>query len=183
MKHDKLRWNAKYREATGAYPTPDVFLTQNSHLFHGGRALDIACGLGANSIFLAQNGYMVDAVDVSESAMRRLQDAVRRLGLNLSLVVADTDDFSLPSDTYDLIVVFYFFCEPLTHQIIRALKQGGIIIYCTFNYLHKNLKPDFNENYLVPCGGLAPFFPDMELIVDEPESGDASNLSRLIARK
>ena len=126
---------------------------------------------------------MVDAVDVSESAMRRLQGAARLLGLNLALVVADTDDFPLPSDTYDLIVVFYFFSEPLIHQIIRALKQGGMIVYGTFNYLHKNLKPDFNESYLAPTGGLAPFFPGMEVIVDEPESGEALNLSRLIARK
>ncbi len=183
MKHDKLRWNARYSENTEAYPSPDNFLTEQTELFHGGRALDLACGLGANSIYLARNGYWVDSIDISESAIRRLQDRTRSLGLNLGLVVADTDHFPLPANIYDLIVVFYFFSDLVIPRITNALKQGGLIVYCTFNFLHNSVKPDFNQQYLVPRGGLAPFFPDMQVIVDEPEAGEASNLSRLIARK
>lgn len=183
MKHDKLRWNARYVENIEADPAPDVFLTSNSHLLSGERALDLACGLGANSIYLADSGFWVDSIDISESAIRRLQSRSRSLGLNLGLVVGDTDYFPLPENFYDLVVVFYFFSEPLIPKIAKALKNGGLVIYCTFNHLHESLKPDFNERYLVPRGGLAPLFSDMEIIVDEPETGSASNLSRLIARR
>lgn len=183
MKHDKLRWNARYVENNEAYPAPDIFLTNNSYLLSGGRALDLACGLGANSIYLAQNGFWVDSIDISESAIRRLQVRSRSIGLNLGLVVGDTDYFPLPENFYDLIVVFYFFSGPLIPIIAKAIKPGGLVVYCTFNYLHKSSKPDFNERYLVPRGGLAPLFPNMEIIVDEPETGSDSNLSRLIARR
>jgi 2-polyprenyl-3-methyl-5-hydroxy-6-metoxy-1,4-benzoquinol methylase len=43
-------------------------LAENEHLLPpgGGRALDLACGLGGNAVFLARRGFEVDAVDISE---------------------------------------------------------------------------------------------------------------------
>ena len=39
----------------------------------GGRALDVACGDGRNALYLAQLGYMVDAIDVSDVAIDALR--------------------------------------------------------------------------------------------------------------
>lgn len=183
MKQDKSRWNARYLGRNEAEPQPDPFLLEHSDLFHGGRALDLACGLGANSIFLAQRNYWVDSIDISESAISKLQARSRSLGLELGLVVADVDEFKLPEELYDLILVFFFFSDTLIPEISKALKKGGFLIYCTYNYKHTSLKPGFNPRYLVPEGGLSQFFPEMEKLVDEPEAGGDYNLSRFIARK
>ena len=183
LKQDKSKWNERYLEKTGVDSEPDPFLVENSNLFQGGRALDLACGLGANSIFLSSRNYWVDSIDISESALRKLQGRSRSLRLELGLVVADLDYYPLPQKLYDLILVFYFFSEALLQPIADALKPVGALVYCTYNYLHTSLKPDFKTRYLVPKGGLAPFFREMEVILDEPETGEASNLSRLIARK
>lgn len=183
MEQDKHRWNKRYRTGSWGIPQPDDFLVLNSQLLTGGSALDLACGLGGNSIFLALNNYWVDAVDVSEYALRDIQRRAHDLGLDLGLVVSDLDYFPIPHNHYDLVLVFYFFSQNIIPGIIKALRSGGLIIYCTYNYRHLSLRPDFKAEYLVPSGGLAPFFSGMRILVDEPEAGDTGNLSRIVVQR
>ncbi|MGD9817509.1 MAG: class I SAM-dependent methyltransferase [Desulfomonilaceae bacterium] len=183
MQQDRERWDSRYAGNREAYPEADEFLVNNAHLLTGGRALEVACGLGANAIFLAQRNYWVDAVDISEHALRKLRHRSLQLEIELGLVVGDLDYFPIPERIYDLVVVFYFFSESLIAAISNSVKPGGHIVYCTYNYLHRSLKPDFRPQYLVPKGGLAQLFPGTRVIIDEPEAGPEMNLSRLIARK
>lgn len=183
LKHDKQRWDARYIDPPEDYPAPDTFLTQNSSLLYGGRAIDIACGLCANAIYLSQRNYRVDAVDISENALRRAQKKARSLNLDIGFIVSDIDYFPIPENIYDLALVFYFFSAKLIPAITTSVRRGGLIIYSTFNYRHTSLKPDFNPEYLVPKGGLAQYFNGARIIVDEPEAGTELNLSRLIAQR
>ena len=69
---DRNKWDQRYRE--GAYASrdyPSEFLKQQLLHLKPGKALDLACGAGRNSIFLAQNGFFVDAVDVSSVGLER----------------------------------------------------------------------------------------------------------------
>jgi SAM-dependent methyltransferase len=70
----------------------------------GTRALDLGCGTGVHSVFLAENGFSVVAVDISpvavEAARRRLEEA----GLTADLAVASIDAIDLPAQTLDLVV-------------------------------------------------------------------------------
>ena len=71
---DQEKWNERYRE--GAYATrthPSALLAEwlpkpERRETHP-RAIDVACGTGRNAIYLAQRGWQVDAVDVSEVAL------------------------------------------------------------------------------------------------------------------
>ena len=66
---DRQRWDQRYREGTyAARPWPSAYLRQlcdDGLIQPVGRALDVACGRGRNSLFLSAAGYAVDAVDVS----------------------------------------------------------------------------------------------------------------------
>ncbi len=183
MKRDREKWDERYAGREIDFPAPDNFLVEHRHLLTSGRALDLACGLGADSVFLAENGYAVDALDISLPALSRLRARAQRLELDIRPVVADLDYFPLPRDVYDLIVVFYFFSPPLMTAIADALKKRGLLFYATYNHRHTSVKPGFCKDYLVPAHGLMPYFPDLKVIVHEEEAGPDKNLARLIARK
>ena len=182
MKSDRERWDSRYSDECGDNLYPDQFLIDCSHLLSSGRALDLACGCGTNSIFLSSRGYWVDAFDISLVGLRNLQKRVGFANLPIGCAVVDLDYYPLPADSYDLITVFNFFAEQITSQIRLALKKGGLLIYSTYNYKHLSLKPEFCSDYLVPRGGLAQFFPDLEVIVDIENAEPAGNVSRFVGK-
>src|SRR5262245_47668809 len=49
--------------------------------------LDVGCGIGAHSIRLAQRGFRVEAVDVSESVLRLAQANVERQALDTRITI------------------------------------------------------------------------------------------------
>ena len=69
MLKDRLKWNEKYQ--TASYPLEPAPILKNYIDLAGGRkALDIAAGNGRNALFLAEQGFTVDAVDISDSGLR-----------------------------------------------------------------------------------------------------------------
>lgn len=183
MKTDREKWDRRYDQKDHGLPVPDPLLVTYKSLLGSGRALDLACGQGASSLFVARLGYTVDAVDVSFKALTRLRSEAVRHHLPVNCAVADLDDFPLPTALYDLVMVFSFFSLSIISPIRECLKSGGILFYSTFNHRHTSIKPGFNPAYLVPPGGLGQFFPEFDMIVNELDAGDERNLSRLIARK
>lgn len=183
MRQDRERWGRKYDSEPAGVSAPDDFLVAHAHLFVGGRGLDLACGRSGNALFLAEHGYRVDAVDISFKALSQVRAEAARRGLPVRGLVADLDDFALPSASYDLVTVFYFFDAALMPAIAACLKPQGLLLYATFNQNHCSLRPEFNPAYLVPAQGLASFFPDLEILLDEPVAGEQGNICRLIARK
>jgi tellurite methyltransferase len=183
MKTDREKWDKRYSRESRMSPGADEFLVRHADILTSGRALDPACGLGGNSIFLAEHGYEVDAIDISVKAISRLGEEVRSRGLPIRCITADLDYFPLPADTYDMVVVFYFFSETLITGVREALKQRGLLFFATFNTRHTSVMPTFNPAYLIPPDGLAAYFTDFDILTHETSAGDHGNVSRLICRK
>lgn len=183
MKRDREKWEGRYRHGLEEISGPDRLLQEHGDLLTGGKALDLASGYGAGSLFAARAGYTVHAVDISFTALSVVGKEAQRQKLPVHCVVADLDYFPFPENFYDLVMVFYFFSEPLMSSIGECLKPGGLIFYATFNYRHTSVKPGFNPAYLVSPRGLGVYFPDFEILLDVPEEGADRNISRLIARK
>jgi tellurite methyltransferase len=183
VKSDRERWNFRYSGTLEEIPPPDQLLVESEPLLKSGRALDLACGLGSNALFLAKRGYWVDALDTSMRALRRLQKEIRERNLTIGPVLTDLDYYPVRSGFYDLVIIFYFFSKGLMRRIISSLKPGGLLIYATFNYRHLNLHPGFRHDYLVPEEGLAQFFPNLETVMSAENSGEQGNVSQFIGRK
>ncbi len=183
LNEDRDKWDQRYSQGEPEPSDPDPLLYSYRHLLTGGRALDIAAGLGGNALFVAEQGYAVDAVDISPVALQRLNQAARVGDLPVNCIEADLDTYPIPEETYDLVLIFQFFAPSLMGSIERCLKHGGLLFHSTFNYRHQSLKPEFCPDYLVPRDGLSPFFTELETILDEPEGGPDGNLARLIARR
>lgn len=154
--NDRERWNRKYAGSRpGAGFTPDPLLIEHAAGLQGrGVALDVACGLGDNALFLAQLGNEVFAVDISEAAVQRLVHRARRHRLALHAFVADLDVWRPPGARFDLITVFRFLNRDLIELLKTALRPGGLLIYRTWNRNHLVEKPDFRPEYLLAAGEL-----------------------------
>lgn len=167
---DRLRWDAVYSERRDQpFPPPDPLLLQFAPPTDGGRALDVAGGLGQNALWLAEQGYMVDLIDISRAALTRAQEEMaRRGGRGVNFIQADLDRAELEAQTYDLIAVFRFLDRDLFPTLRAAVKPGGRIIYQTFNTRYRPPQP-FNPDHLLRIGELAGIFADWRILhLSEP---------------
>jgi tellurite methyltransferase len=131
-KEIREKWDARHAQADGPGATARV-VTENLHLLPAaGRALDLACGRGANSLLLAASGLEVDAWDRSPVAIERLAQAAQDAGLNIECAVRDVVTEPPPADGYDVILVAHFLDRSLVRHLVAALKDGGILFYQTF---------------------------------------------------
>jgi SAM-dependent methyltransferase len=70
----------------------------------GTRALDLGCGTGVHSVFLAENGFSVVGVDSSPIAVETTGRRLAERGLKADLAVASIDAIDLPPRSLDLVI-------------------------------------------------------------------------------
>jgi SAM-dependent methyltransferase len=86
--------------------------------------LDIGCGQGANSWFLAREGYNVTALDGSASALAKVYERFRREHLAGQLVHADlTEPLPFPDNTFDVVVDVHASCYSTLDEMHRTFKE------------------------------------------------------------
>ena len=99
---DKERWDAKHSK--NMIPqTPIKLVSEYAKLATGKQALDIACGNGRHSKYLASLGFEVDALDISSVAIEQLQGTP-----HINAIEVDFDTYTFKKEKYDLIVCTYF---------------------------------------------------------------------------
>lgn len=141
-------------------------LAQNPVL---GPVLDLACGGGRNAVFLAELGFEVEGVDVSDEALAVAAGRAREAGVTVRLRRADLESGApgavLPANAYSAVVVVKYLHRPLIPAIKAALRPGGIIVYETFTRRHLEIatKPA-NPDFLLREGELRTLFADFEPI-------------------
>ena len=62
----------------------------------GDRAIDLGCGSGANSVFLAQSGWQTTGVDFSPVATRKATARARQAGVSVDFVIGDLTADTIP---------------------------------------------------------------------------------------
>ena len=140
MRTDQNRWDKRFGKkefALGKEPNP--FLKKHIHLLPRGKALDIAAGEGRNAIYLAQNGFDVDAVDISEKGLKKAQKLAREKGVKINTFLVDLDQYQIEKERYDLVANFYFLKRRLIPRIKKGLKKGGKVIFETYILEHRTL--------------------------------------------
>jgi tellurite methyltransferase len=128
MESDRRRWNEKYRTRDTSGETVAPIVSDHHCLAGGNRALDIAAGVGQNAIFLAEKGFTVTAVDISEVALRPLSGLHPRL----HPLCLDLDLWDPPENHFHLIINLRYLNRRLFNPITAALVVGGILIFETF---------------------------------------------------
>lgn len=130
MVTDRERWNRKYR--TGEFDPPEEpspFLREVADVLPAGRALDVATGAGRNALFLADRGYEVDAVDVSEEALAIARDRATERSLDVDWTRADLREHEFPAAAYDVVSVSFYHALGRLPDIKEALAPDGMLVY------------------------------------------------------
>ncbi len=183
-REDRQRWDRRYQEPHyqgEREPFPLIVqYAQPSACGGAGEnplALDLACGLGHNALWLARQGYRVVAVDGSLTALRRGSEAACQHGLSSAVlfVLADLDHFRPPADCFSLICVIRFLSREMFPAIRAALRPGGLLIYASLNWRCAENRPDIAPKYLLAPGELLEAFSDYEIILYD-EEGELSSL-------
>jgi cyclopropane fatty-acyl-phospholipid synthase-like methyltransferase len=129
-------WDARYKAPEYIFGTePNVFLASQAALFQPGRrVLDIACGEGRNSIWLARRGCDVLGIDVSPLALEKARSLAESAGVNAAFRHADVRDWQWATAAFDAVVcIFIQFAAPsersgLFDGIKTALTPGGVLV-------------------------------------------------------
>jgi tellurite methyltransferase len=130
-----------------------------------GRALDVACGDGRNAGYLAQLGFVVDAVDVSDVAIDALRAAAVARGLAVHPRRLDLEQGGLPGADYDVIVQINYLQRDLLGDLAGALRPGGLLILETFTQADlEALGNHVESRFLLAAGELPAAFPELEVI-------------------
>jgi len=88
----------------------------------------LGAGLGKNALFLAEKGFEVDAVDISDVAMDDLAGRHPRV----HAIRRDLDTYDITGDRYGLILNIRYLNRRLFPHIIEGLIPGGLLIFETF---------------------------------------------------
>ena len=166
---DALRWDKRYIEKHQAGPACLV-LRENQHLLPSqGKALDLACGLGANALLLAQQGLDVEAWDISEVALQKLQQLASDKNLEINCQQHDLRRLTPKADSFDVIVVSYFLQRETLPLLSQALKPNGLLYYQTFSRLRVDDSGPNNPEFRLDDNELLKYFPDLRLRVYREE--------------
>jgi tellurite methyltransferase len=188
MEQDRLRWNRRYLES-------DIFLGRAASSFlqeqiglikrqaPGLRTLDIACGEGRNSIFLAQQGFAVTAIDISDVGIGKARQWGAECGLEIDFRVMDLEGCRLDGQ-YDLVININFLLRPLISQAVDALEPGGLMIFESLLATPEQLRLH-NPDFMLAAGELEQIFSAFagEILLTEERAEDPFPTARLIFKK
>jgi SAM-dependent methyltransferase len=134
---DSRRWDERYAGAEFDWATrPNEFVAAELARLPPGRALDLAAGGGRNSVWLAERGWRVTAVDFSRVGLDkgRMLAAARNVDeARIEWIVADLCDYEPVQGAFDLVLIAYFqvgaeLRAAVLARAADALAPGGTLL-------------------------------------------------------
>ena len=191
-------WNRKYREGSHRSLEPEPFLLNAFAEFLAARppgwALDVAGGAGRHALWLAQRGWSVKLLDISEAAVALARENAARVlpsppgtpASTAPLFAAEVMDLNaspdLGDEQYDLVIVFRFLQRELFPALIRTLRPNGFLIYQTYTLGQATRGGPTNPKYLLQPMELLQAFSGLRVLqYREHDLGTA--VAELVAQK
>jgi tellurite methyltransferase len=187
---EKSSWNKKYSEGSHSSLEPDPFMVSAYDEFLSGSApglaLDVAGGVGRHSIWLAQRGWRIKLLDISDVGIKQAEANAKSTGTaaSISLEVRDLHVMQdLGREQYDLVVVFFFLQRDIFPAVAAALKPGGLLIYKTYTAEQKNFAGGpSHPMFLLESNELLHAFSSMR-VLHYHETIQGKGVAELLARK
>jgi SAM-dependent methyltransferase len=130
-------WSTRYREAGEDYlfgTAPTQFMAAHAGLFSSGStALSVADGEGRNSVWMAEQGLSVTALEISPVALEKARKLAAGRGVEVDFRLGDALAWDWPEDAFDFVLaVFIQFVSPaervrLFADMRQAVKPGGLL--------------------------------------------------------
>jgi SAM-dependent methyltransferase len=176
---DAARWNRRYREQspptaddvglpTRFRPFADLFPTR-------GHAVELACGTGTASVWLAQRGLRVWACDASAEAIAQARGLAEKCGQasRCRFEVIDLDNGLPAGDAADVLLCNKFRDPRLDGPIIDRLAVGGLLAFSALSEVGAG-----GGRFRAAPGELTAAFRTLETIAHGEELGEAWLVAR-----
>lgn len=142
----KAKWDRKHTDRLhhNKEPVPNKRLTNLAAYLTGDSAVDFACGLGENSLYLAELNYNVKAFDISGIAVNYLREKANKDKLSVKAHACDLTHWTmleLVENSIDLLVITYYLDRQIFPFIKSIIKENGYFFMETF-YLSRDKKQD-----------------------------------------
>ena len=129
-------WNQRFAAPGFLFGVePNGWLREHAGVWSpGNRVLCVADGEGRNSVWLAQQGFVVDAFDIAETGVIKARKLAAERAVVVNFSVADCDGYAWPEAAFDgIAAIFVQFADPalrerLFTRMVRALKPGGRLV-------------------------------------------------------
>ncbi|HEX4363086.1 MAG TPA: class I SAM-dependent methyltransferase [Solirubrobacteraceae bacterium] len=132
------RWSDALRDGAHAVAQrpPNAHLLAETADLRPGVALDAGAGHGAETLWLAERGWRVTAVDFSATALAHAQANAERIGADtaerIEWIEADLGTWAPPPRRYDLIISLYVHVagsvEGFAHRLAAGVALGGTLV-------------------------------------------------------
>jgi 2-polyprenyl-3-methyl-5-hydroxy-6-metoxy-1,4-benzoquinol methylase len=177
---DVDRWNGRYAgRMTG---DPEMPKGLGGVALERGVCLDVACGLGEQSLWAAEHGFEVIAIDASDVAITALNSAAVRLGLRDRIDSRVVDlDVGLPADAASrcsLVICQRFRHVDLYQQLVFMLEPGGVVVVTVLSVVGLDGEPG---EFHAPPGELVDAFRDLDVVIERHVELDGE--ATLVARR
>ena len=176
------KWDAiyqsKHQNCEATKLNPAYILQEFHHLLPAqGKALDLASGLGANAMFLAQHNLETHAWDISSIAIEKLKEISTSLNLDINTEVRDVITNPPEQNSFDVIVVSHFLDRQIMPEIITALRENGLLFYQTFTRTRVQESGPSSDKYRLGKNELLVLCKDLDTIVyrEEGTIGDTES--------
>lgn len=148
----KSKWDRKHTDRLhhNKQSTPNIRLKYLTPYLTGGSAVDFACGLGENSLFLAKLNFNVQAFDISSIAVNYLTEQVKKHNLPVQALVADLTqwkELDLLESSIDLVVITYYLDRQIFPFIKSMIKENGYFFMETFYLSRDNMQNNVSDQY------------------------------------
>jgi len=135
-------WVNGWQDLPWAHDEPTLFLAEICQEREPGRALDIGCGAGTDSVYLAERGWDVTSLDFVPRALEYTQQRAAAAGVSVHAVEADITDWE-PPHSYDLVLDHGLLhnMDPVRHPayrdcVLRALADDGEFVLLHWHPLY-----------------------------------------------
>jgi 2-polyprenyl-3-methyl-5-hydroxy-6-metoxy-1,4-benzoquinol methylase len=132
--YDQAFWEQLWAKTLQEHPDKVAHRLPNAHLLAEigglppGRALDAGCGHGAETLWLAAQGWQVTAVDFSASALahgRSMAEALgHRVAERIIWIKGDLATWTVSPEHYDLVVCLYVHVAGAVDEMVRRMARG-----------------------------------------------------------
>jgi tellurite methyltransferase len=134
-------WESSYRsnEQSSTFGAPSSEIVELAGVMpEPADVLDLGCGDGRNALYLAEQGHLVTAVDVSEAAIHKLSRSAQEASISINAEIQDMRRYDFQQD-FDLIIAhgsLHLIPRPDWATLIARIKKhtraGGHNIVAVF---------------------------------------------------